>query len=146
MHVPINVKSSNNISEWQIGFNLAFKGLNQLILSNVIIIYELNNFLVAVSLSTVSIHVVKNENLADIKNATISAIITKFQHYIGLQNNSICLDIQARDFPLQNVPTFYIKKVLKTVVVMYNSLMHSISEIILWYFVLFMFVCCVFSS
>jgi hypothetical protein len=28
MHVPINVKSSNNISEWQMGFNSAFKGLN----------------------------------------------------------------------------------------------------------------------
>jgi len=27
MHVPINVKSSNNISEWQMGFNSAFKGL-----------------------------------------------------------------------------------------------------------------------
>ena len=28
MHVPINVKSPNNISEWQKGFNSAFKGLN----------------------------------------------------------------------------------------------------------------------
>jgi hypothetical protein len=27
MHVPINVKSPNNISEWQIGFNSTFKGL-----------------------------------------------------------------------------------------------------------------------
>jgi hypothetical protein len=27
MHVPINVKSPNNISKWQMGFNLAFKGL-----------------------------------------------------------------------------------------------------------------------
>jgi hypothetical protein len=27
MHVPINVKSPNNISEWQMGFNSAFKGL-----------------------------------------------------------------------------------------------------------------------
>ena len=27
MHVPINVKSRNNISEWQMGFNSAFKGL-----------------------------------------------------------------------------------------------------------------------
>jgi hypothetical protein len=27
MHVPINVKSPNNISEWQVGFNSAFKGL-----------------------------------------------------------------------------------------------------------------------
>ena len=27
MHVPIKVKSPNNISEWQMGFNSAFKGL-----------------------------------------------------------------------------------------------------------------------
>jgi hypothetical protein len=27
MHVPINVKSPNNLSEWQMGFNSAFKGL-----------------------------------------------------------------------------------------------------------------------
>ena len=27
MHVPTNVKSPNNISEWQMGFNSAFKGL-----------------------------------------------------------------------------------------------------------------------
>ena len=27
MHVPINVKSCNNISEWQMGLNSAFKGL-----------------------------------------------------------------------------------------------------------------------
>ena len=27
MHVPINVKSPNNISEWRMGFNSAFKGL-----------------------------------------------------------------------------------------------------------------------
>jgi hypothetical protein len=27
MHVPINVKSSNNISKWQMGFNSAFKWL-----------------------------------------------------------------------------------------------------------------------
>jgi hypothetical protein len=31
MHVPINVKSPNNISEWQMGFNSAFKGLNNLV-------------------------------------------------------------------------------------------------------------------
>ena len=30
MHVPINVKSPNNISEWQMGFNSAFKGLKHL--------------------------------------------------------------------------------------------------------------------
>ena len=29
MHVPINVKSTNNISEWQMGFNSAFKGLTK---------------------------------------------------------------------------------------------------------------------
>ena len=28
MHVPINVKSRNNISEWQMEFNSAFKGLS----------------------------------------------------------------------------------------------------------------------
>jgi hypothetical protein len=27
MEVPINVKSPNNISKWQMGFNSAFKGL-----------------------------------------------------------------------------------------------------------------------
>jgi uncharacterized membrane protein YjjP (DUF1212 family) len=27
MHVPINVKSLNNISKWQMEFNSAFKGL-----------------------------------------------------------------------------------------------------------------------
>jgi hypothetical protein len=27
MHLPINVKFPNNINEWQMGFNLAFKGL-----------------------------------------------------------------------------------------------------------------------
>jgi hypothetical protein len=27
MHVSINVKSPNNISKWQMGFNSAFKGL-----------------------------------------------------------------------------------------------------------------------
>jgi hypothetical protein len=27
MHVLINVKSSNNISKWQVGFNSAFKGV-----------------------------------------------------------------------------------------------------------------------
>jgi hypothetical protein len=27
MHGPINVKSPNNISEWQMGFNSAIKGL-----------------------------------------------------------------------------------------------------------------------
>jgi hypothetical protein len=27
VHLPINVKSPNNISKWQMGFNSAFKGL-----------------------------------------------------------------------------------------------------------------------
>jgi hypothetical protein len=27
MHVTLNVKSPNNISKWQMGFNSAFKGL-----------------------------------------------------------------------------------------------------------------------
>jgi hypothetical protein len=27
MHGPISVKSANNISKWQMGFNSAFKGL-----------------------------------------------------------------------------------------------------------------------
>jgi hypothetical protein len=27
MHLPINIKSPNNISKWQMGFNSAFKGL-----------------------------------------------------------------------------------------------------------------------
>jgi hypothetical protein len=27
MHLPINFKSPNNISKWQVGFNSAFKGL-----------------------------------------------------------------------------------------------------------------------
>jgi hypothetical protein len=30
MHVLINVKSPNNISEWHMGFNSAFKGLIQI--------------------------------------------------------------------------------------------------------------------
>jgi hypothetical protein len=28
MHEPINVKSPNNTSKWQMGFNSAFKGLS----------------------------------------------------------------------------------------------------------------------
>jgi hypothetical protein len=32
MHLPINVKSPNNINKWQMGFNSAFKGLIFLIL------------------------------------------------------------------------------------------------------------------
>jgi hypothetical protein len=34
MHVPINVKSPNNISEWQMGFNSAFKELTYTNLSH----------------------------------------------------------------------------------------------------------------
>jgi hypothetical protein len=30
MHGPIKVKSSNNTSKWQMGFNSAFKGLNSI--------------------------------------------------------------------------------------------------------------------
>jgi hypothetical protein len=30
MHGPIKVKSPNNTIKWQMGFNLAFKGLNKL--------------------------------------------------------------------------------------------------------------------
>jgi hypothetical protein len=37
MHEPINVKSPNNISKWQIGFNSAFKGLNLVNLQTVTI-------------------------------------------------------------------------------------------------------------
>jgi hypothetical protein len=29
MHIPINVKSPNNISKWQMGFNSVFKGLKE---------------------------------------------------------------------------------------------------------------------
>jgi hypothetical protein len=29
MHGPINVKSPNNVSKWQTGFNSAFKGLKE---------------------------------------------------------------------------------------------------------------------
>jgi hypothetical protein len=32
MHGPINVKSLNNTSKWQMGFNSAFKGLNKSIM------------------------------------------------------------------------------------------------------------------
>jgi hypothetical protein len=36
MHGPINVKSPNNISKWQMGFNSAFKGLTQENFSDVV--------------------------------------------------------------------------------------------------------------
>jgi hypothetical protein len=32
IHGPINVKSPNNISKWQMGFNSAFKGLKPVML------------------------------------------------------------------------------------------------------------------
>ena len=32
MHGPINVKSPNNTSKWQMGFNSAFKGLKSILL------------------------------------------------------------------------------------------------------------------
>jgi hypothetical protein len=35
MHGPINVKSPNNTSKWQMGFNSAFKGL-MLVKANVV--------------------------------------------------------------------------------------------------------------
>ena len=35
MHVAVNVKSPNNISEWQMGFNSAFKGLTYMLKTNV---------------------------------------------------------------------------------------------------------------
>jgi hypothetical protein len=31
MHGPMNVKSPNNTSKWQMGFNSAFKGLKHLV-------------------------------------------------------------------------------------------------------------------
>jgi hypothetical protein len=34
MHGPINVKSPNNTSKWQMGFNSAFKGLTQFRISS----------------------------------------------------------------------------------------------------------------
>jgi hypothetical protein len=34
MHGPINVKSPNNTSKWQMGFNSAFKGLREIPIGN----------------------------------------------------------------------------------------------------------------
>ena len=49
MHGPINVKSPNNTSKWQMGFNSAFKGLNNkplyLIYPMHIIILKINKFI-----------------------------------------------------------------------------------------------------
>jgi hypothetical protein len=41
MHGPINVKSPNNISKWQMGFNSAFKGLMFTSMVYVTIVYLL---------------------------------------------------------------------------------------------------------
>jgi hypothetical protein len=35
MHGPTNVKSPNNISKWQMGFNSAFKGLIKLCITQI---------------------------------------------------------------------------------------------------------------
>jgi hypothetical protein len=43
MHVPINVKSPNNISKWQMGFNSAFKGLIWQVLTEMIDCYIKQN-------------------------------------------------------------------------------------------------------
>ena len=43
MHVPINVKSPNNISGWQMGFNSAFKGLNKYRHENAYALYDIFN-------------------------------------------------------------------------------------------------------
>jgi hypothetical protein len=35
MHVPINIKSPNNISKWHMGFNSAFKGLKNVFVQHI---------------------------------------------------------------------------------------------------------------
>jgi hypothetical protein len=47
MHVPIKVKSLNNTSKWQMGFNSAFKGLNYTYNSVYCTEYDLNMHYVA---------------------------------------------------------------------------------------------------
>ena len=42
MHVPINVKSPNNISEWQMGFNSAFKGLKVTLTTKTLNFFEMS--------------------------------------------------------------------------------------------------------
>jgi hypothetical protein len=37
MHGPLNVKSPNNISKWQMGFNSAFKGLKPWVMNSAIL-------------------------------------------------------------------------------------------------------------
>ena len=64
MHVPINVKSPNNISEWQMGFNSAFKGL----------IYYLLTYLLSYSLTPWSR--VLSEKLTGLQ------LVNKFLHFI----------------------------------------------------------------
>jgi hypothetical protein len=44
MHGPINVKSPNNISKWQVGFNSAFKGLSYHV-SEYTVVYIVNYIL-----------------------------------------------------------------------------------------------------
>jgi hypothetical protein len=43
MHLPINLKSPNNISKWQMEFNSAFKGLT-LWFPGMLLTYFLNDF------------------------------------------------------------------------------------------------------
>jgi hypothetical protein len=50
MHVPINVKSPNNISKWQIGFNSTFKGL---ICQNHGVIYNIHLKVIPLSVSQI---------------------------------------------------------------------------------------------
>jgi hypothetical protein len=38
MHAPINVKSPNNTSKWQMEFNSAFKGLKKAVIVNWLIV------------------------------------------------------------------------------------------------------------
>jgi uncharacterized membrane protein YciS (DUF1049 family) len=42
MHGPINVKSPNNISKWQMGFNSAFKGLMSAFLTCACLYFPVN--------------------------------------------------------------------------------------------------------
>jgi hypothetical protein len=45
MHGPINVKSPNNTSKWQMGFNSAFKGLIHKLVGILDTVYILQNFM-----------------------------------------------------------------------------------------------------
>ena len=61
MHVPINVKSPNNISEWQMGFNSAFKLLTIVVVEKqyYILVYNSNSMYKSQSLVylTTALHV-----------------------------------------------------------------------------------------